>query len=110
MPIRYYIVPLFLVATSCAARTPAEAEPDPATGEATLDEQTGPWPMSPRDPCTVKVPAHFHGFTILVPVPCNRFWIDKGDPPPDPTSARVITAVPMERVRRVIDPRVRGLR
>jgi hypothetical protein len=110
MPIRYHILPLFLIATSCAARAPAEAEPEPASGEATLDVLTGPWPMFPHDPCTVDMPVHFHGWTIMVPVPCNRFWIDKGDPPPDAPAAPVSVLPPVERGVRAAPPVARCVR
>jgi hypothetical protein len=37
----------------------------------------------PPDPCKTGMPMEIAGRTVWVPVPCDKTWVDMGDPPPE---------------------------
>ena len=36
----------------------------------------------PPDPCETGIPMEIAGRMVMVPVPCDKGWVDRGDPPP----------------------------
>ncbi len=65
-----------LLATRCVASAPAEAEASEALEGYGVD-------------LCASAPLHVHGWTVEAPIPCIRFWVDKGDPPPDTAGSRL---------------------
>jgi hypothetical protein len=78
------LLPLLLLVTCCTAHPPPGPEPAPlAHVEQPEPLYTGPRLPDPPDPCVVGTVIRSLGWNIVVPVPCDPLWIDKGDPPPE---------------------------
>ena len=65
-------------------------QPEATAADPPIDESEAPakpiephHPPDPPDPCLTGIPMNIGGRKVWVPVPCNRFYIDKGDPPPE---------------------------
>ena len=74
-------------ALSTEEETDAEQPSEPAAPVAEEKRPNPPiapyHPPEPPDPCETGMPTEMLGRTVWIPVPCNKHWIDKGDPPPE---------------------------
>lgn len=96
---RNILLVLFLFLVGCVASSDS-LSPAPSTEEISgpIASPNLPGKHSPN-PCTMTETLNGpNGSEIQIPIPCNEYWIDKGDPPDE------MTVVPPEKVDPEIDP------